>query len=253
MLEDIQEEDLVEEEEEGASEALKAIRKRIEAIDWRKKIELEKVLDPNADPERKEAAKEKRFKLNESYRKIVAEEKIFEEKLGIKHTLSDEKRKQLEKDKEELEKANKEDRAIINNRDADPAEIRRAEERVDFRERKIRQIAAQLEENKSLSERVKEIFKKYGVTVTAIFLAAGATIAPVLGRITKALKAMGKQRANGLKTLGQKAASALPGLIGSIVSFLFKAARQVLGFLAQHTWLLILAMVVFLFEKFIKR
>jgi len=56
-----------------------------------------------------------------------------------------------------------------------------------------------------------------------------------------------------LKALGQKAASALPGLIGSIVSFLFKTAGQVFGFLAEHTWLLILAVVVFLFEKLIKQ
>jgi len=37
------------------------------------------------------------------------------------------------------------------------------------------------------------------------------------------------------------------------VGFLFKTAGQVFGFLAEHTWLLILAVVVFLFEKFIKK
>ena len=151
------------------------------------------MLDPDADPKQKQMAKEKLFQLNQSYQQIVAEEKIFEETLGIKSSLTDEKRKQLEKDKEALEKANKEDRVIINNRDTDPDEKRRAEERVAFREREIRQINTQLEENKSLSEKVKEIFKKYGVTVTAIFLAAGATIAAVIATITNALKAMGKQ------------------------------------------------------------
>jgi len=45
----------------------------------------------------------------------------------------------------------------------------------------------------------------------------------------------------------------LPGLIGSIVGILFKTAGQVVGFLAEHTWLLILAVVVFLFEKLIKK
>ena len=103
-----------------------------------------------------------------------------------------------------------------------------------------------------LSERVKEIFKKNGVTVASILLAAGVTIGAVIGAITKALKDMGQQMANGLKTLEQKAAAAAPGLIGSIVSFLFKAAGKVLGFLAEHTWILILAVVTFLFEKIIK-
>jgi len=163
------------------------------------------------------------------------------------------KKKELKKDKQELEKQNKKDREIINDSDADPEEIRKAEERVAFREAEIRQINTQLGENETLSKKVKEIFKKYGVMVTAIILAAGATIAAIIGTITKALKDLGKQIANGLKTIGQKAACALPGLIGSIVGFLFKAAGQVVGFLAKHTWLLILAVVVFLFQKLIKK
>ena len=91
------------------------------------------------------------------------------------------------------------------------------------------------------------------MTVTAIFLAAGVTIGAVIGTITNALKKIGKYLGNGLKTLGAKAASALPGLIGAIVSFIFKAAGSVIGFLAEHTWLLILAVVVFLFEKLLKK
>ena len=102
-------------------------------------------------------------------------------------------------------------------------------------------------------KKIKEIFKKNGVTVTAIFLAAGATIGAVIGAITNALKKLGKGLANGLKTVGEKAASALPGLIGAIASFLFKAAASVIGFLAEHTWLLILAVVAFLFQKLMKK
>jgi len=45
----------------------------------------------------------------------------------------------------------------------------------------------------------------------------------------------------------------LPKLIGSIVNFLFKAAGKVISYLVEHTWLLILATVVFLFEKYIKK
>ena len=103
-----------------------------------------------------------------------------------------------------------------------------------------------------LRERVREIFKKYGVTVTAIFLAAGVTIGAVVGTITNALKATGKAMGNGVKDIGSKVGSIFPGLIGSIVSFLFKTAGQAIGFLAEHTWLLILAAVVFIFEKYIK-
>ena len=102
-------------------------------------------------------------------------------------------------------------------------------------------------------ERIKEIFKKHGVTLTAILLAAVVTIGSVIGAITNALKATGKSLRNGLKEIGKKkTASLLPGLLGSIVSFLFKAAGQAFGFLAEHTWLLILAVVAFLMESYIK-
>ena len=102
-------------------------------------------------------------------------------------------------------------------------------------------------------ERIKEIFKKTGVTVGAIFLAAGVTIGAVISAITKALKSTGKALGRGVQDVGGKIASALPGLIAAIVSIIFKAAGQAIGFLAEHTWLLILAVVVFLFEKYIKK
>ena len=89
--------------------------------------------------------------------------------------------------------------------------------------------------------------------MTAIILAAGATIGAVIGAITNALKKLGNGFANGLKKFGAKAASALPGLIGAIVSFRFKAAASAVGFLAEHTWLLILAVVAFLFQKLMKK
>ena len=67
------------------------------------------------------------------------------------------------------------------------------------------------------------------------------------------MKKLGTDLGNGLKTLGAKAASALPGLIGKIVSYLFKAAGSAIEFLAEHTWLLILVVVTFLFEKMTKK
>ena len=54
-----------------------------------------------------------------------------------------------------------------------------------------------------LRERIKEIFKKYGVTVSAIFLAAGITIGAVVGAIANALKSIGKQLTSGLKAVGE--------------------------------------------------
>ena len=91
------------------------------------------------------------------------------------------------------------------------------------------------------------------MTLTAILIAAGTTIRVVIGILTRGLKATGKALRNGLKDTAAKLGSLLPGMIGSIVSFLFKAAGQVVGFLAEHTWLLILAAVAFLFEEYFKK
>ena len=38
--------------------------------------------------------------------------------------------------------------------------------------------------------------------------------------------------------LGDKFAAALPGIIGSIVSWLFNKVKEVVGFLAENTWTL---------------
>ena len=89
--------------------------------------------------------------------------------------------------------------------------------------------------------------------MTSIVLAAGVTIGGVIGAITNALKKLGTVWGNGLKTVGSKAASALPGIIGAIVKYLFKAAENAISFVAEHTWLLILAVVAFLFQKLIKK
>lgn len=104
-----------------------------------------------------------------------------------------------------------------------------------------------------LRERIKEILQKNCVTLTAILPATGVTIGVIIGAITNALKATGKALGNGLKEVGSKVGLILPGLIGSIASFLFKTAGQAIGYLAEHTWLLIMAAVVFVTKKYLKK
>ena len=163
----------------------------------------------------------------------------------------------LKEEEIHLQRLNEEDQAIIDDPNAPEFDKEAAREKKKAaRNVQIERLKTRVDERVAempLRERVREIFKKYGVTVTAISLAAGVTIGAVVGAITNALKSMGNQLANGLKTVGAKAASALPGLIGAIVSFLFKTAGQAIGYLAEHTWLLILAAVVFIFEKYIKK
>lgn len=207
--------------------------------------ELEKKAKNIADQDQKYA------RLEASVEEQIKNRNAMEERLNQTKPLDD-----LKEQESDLQRQNAEDQAIIQDENASPSDIEAARERVEERNEELARLQTQIEERERalpLLERVKEIFKKYGVTLTAVFLAAGVTIGVVVSSITKALKATGKALGKGLKDIGAKLASLLPGLIGSIVSFLFKAAGQAIGFLAEHTWLLILAVVAFLFEKYLKK
>ena len=182
--------------------------------------------------------------------------KVAEKKSKEREFYRTKQTEEVKEREEEIKKQNEEDEKIINDENAFPQDKGAAQERIAQRNEELADLQTLIQEREEampLREKIKAIFKKYGVTVASIFLAAGVTIAAVIGTITSALKKLGTELGNGLKTIGAKAASALPGLIGAIVSFLFKAAGSAIGFLAEHTWLLILAVVAFLFQKLMKK
>ena len=163
---------------------------------------------------------------------------------------------QKEKEIEELQKSIREDEEIANNENEQPSVRERAREKI---AEKLEQIDAienerdEIEERVSLREKVKNIFKKYGFTVAAVFLAVGTVIGVIVDSLTKGLKTVAAGVGNGLKELGKKIAGILPGLIGAIVSFIFKTAGSVISFLGKNAWLLILGVAVFAVERFQKK
>ena len=163
---------------------------------------------------------------------------------------------QKEKEIEELQESIREDEEIANNENEQPSVRERAREKI---AEKLEQIDAlenereELKERLSLREKVKNIFKKYGFTVTAVFLAVGTVIGVIVNSLTKGLKSVANGVGNGLKELGKKIAGILPGLIGAIVSFIFKTAGSVISFLGKNAWLLILGVAVFTIERFKKK
>ena len=110
-----------------------------------------------------------------------------------------------------------------------------------------------IEERMSLGDRVKSIFKKYGFTVFAVVSAVGLVIGVVVNNLKKGLTSLGKGVGGALKNIGKKIGEILPGMIGAIASFVFKTAGEAVGFLAKNAWLLILAAVMFMIEKFKKK
>ena len=107
-----------------------------------------------------------------------------------------------------------------------------------------------IEERMSLRDRVKAIFKKYGFTVFAVVSAVGLVIGVIVNNLKKGLTSLGKGVGGALKNIGKKIGEILPGMIGAIARFVFKTAGEAVGFLAKNAWLLILAAVMFMIEKF---
>ena len=163
---------------------------------------------------------------------------------------------QKEKEIEELQESIREDEEIANNENEQPSVRERAREKIAEKREQIDALEnerEELEERVSLREKVKNIFKKYGFTVTAVFLAVGTVIGVIVNSLTKGLKTVVTGVGNGLKDLGKKIAGILPGLIGAIVSFIFKTAGSVISFLGKNAWLLILGVAVFTVERFKKK
>ena len=110
----------------------------------------------------------------------------------------------------------------------------------------------ELEEGTSLRERVRNIFKKYGFTVSAVVLAVGKMIGVIVSALSKGLTSVVEGVGNGFKTLRSKIAGILPGLIGSIVGFIFKTAEYVISFLSKNAWILVIRVVMIMVERFQK-
>jgi hypothetical protein len=117
----------------------------------------------------------------------------------------------------------------------------------------LRERNEAIEEHKPLKQRIKDIFKKYGFTVTAVVTAVGVIIGVIIKSLTSGLATVAKGVGNGLKTIGKKLGQILPGMVGAIASFIFRTAGEVVGFLAKNAWLLIVAVVLYFVERYKKK
>ena len=235
-------------ESEAELRGLKQLKKNHQTEYEKKKKE---VAGPEKQAKNKQKVQEKVQKERAKLDEMVKKRNLMEERLNSTKPLDD-----LNGREAELRQQNSEDQAIIDATDTSPSEKEAARDRIEERFQELARLQTQIaerEEAMPLRERVKEIFKKNGVTVTAILIAAGVTIGTVISTLAKGLKATGKAMAGGLKEIAAKLGSLLPGLIGQVARFLFNTAANAVGFLAEHTWLIILAVVAFLFEKYIKK
>ena len=123
-------------------------------------------------------------------------------------------------------------------------------------------IAKVLDKDTSLAEKIRTLFREQGITIASILTAIGMAIgvlveallpggggAATLGggepppKDEKGLKEWIRNKLKALASLlgrlGIKAAEALPGIIGGIISWILNRAKDVVGWVSQNLWALV--------------
>ena len=131
-------------------------------------------------------------------------------------------------------------------------------------------------ETGTLGERIRTLFKEQGITIvsilTAVGMVIGVLIEALLGAPSASAPKSGGTRGgdkkggarewikNKLKALSQllgkladKALASLPGIIGSILSWILNRAKEVVGWLSQNLWALITGVGVLIYTYFMTK
>ena len=133
-------------------------------------------------------------------------------------------------------------------------------------------------ETGTLGERIRTLFKEQGITIVSILTALGMTIGVLvevlLGGPTVSTTTSGSSTADGgdkkgvarewiknklkalsslLGKLAAKAGAALPGIIGSIISWILNRAKEVVGWLSNNLWALITGVGVLMYTYFMTK
>ena len=128
----------------------------------------------------------------------------------------------------------------------------------------------------TLGERIRTLFKEQGITIvsilTAVRMAIGVLIEALLGAPNASASTPGGTSGgdkkggarewikNKLKALSQllgkladKALASLPGIIGSILSWILNRAKEVIDWLSQNLWALITGVGVLIYTYFMTK
>ena len=122
-------------------------------------------------------------------------------------------------------------------------------------------IAKVLDKDTSLAEKIRTLFREQGITIASILTAIGMAIGVLVeallpgGAVTASgggepppkdetgLKEWGRSKLKALVSLlgrlGMKATEALPGIIGGIISWILNRAKDVVGWVSQNLWALV--------------
>ena len=131
-------------------------------------------------------------------------------------------------------------------------------------------------ETGTLGERIRTLFKEQGITIVSILTALGMTLGVLIeallggpsastptsqstitsdkkGGAREWIKNKLKALSSLLGKLAAKAGAALPGIIGSIISWILNRAKEVVGWLSNNLWALIKGVGVLIYTYFMTK
>ena len=124
-------------------------------------------------------------------------------------------------------------------------------------------IAKVLDKDTSLDEKIRTLFREQGITIASILTAIGMAIRVLVEALLPGggaamasggggepspkdekdlkewIRSKHKALASLLGKLGMKAAEALSGIIGGIISWILNRAKDVVGWVSQNLWALV--------------
>ena len=136
-------------------------------------------------------------------------------------------------------------------------------------------IAKVLDKDTSLGEKIRTLFREQGITIASILTAIGMAIGVLVeallpgggGAISgggepppkdeKGLKEWVRNKLKALASLlgklGMKAAEALPGIIGGIISWILNRVRDVVGWVSQNLWAIVVGIGGLIYTYMVNR
>ena len=137
-------------------------------------------------------------------------------------------------------------------------------------------IVKVLDKYTSLGEKIRTLFREQGITIVSILTAIGMAIGVFVEELLpgsaaaasggggeppptdeKGLKEWVRNKlkalASLLRKLGMKAAEALPGIIGGIISWILNKAKDVVGWVSQNLWALVVGIGGLIYTYMITR
>ena len=162
-----------------------------------------------------------------------------------KTAVLEEQLRQRDQGIEDLERQIGEQREILNDSARTEEEHAAAERELEALQERVEELQGQkdnLERELGLTtkEKIKRALLKYGVP-----LAFAVGITSAVGVIISMLKGTGsavKKVGAGLANLGKKMAAALPGLLGSALSLVLRTGGELLKFVGNNIWILVVAL-----------